>query len=59
MDTPGLADTDSSPEETAFELAKVFDVFHDGVHVFLYVQNATLRRFTKEQRDVKDQVKVS
>ena len=58
VDTPGLADTDNPAEETALELAKVLDLCPEGIHVFLYVQDATSHRFTEEQRQVIKQLRV-
>ncbi|KAJ8018777.1 GTPase IMAP family member 4 [Holothuria leucospilota] len=50
IDTPGLQDTDRPPKEVLREIARVMKIFHNGVHVFVYVLNMASPRFTYEDR---------
>ncbi|KAJ8029382.1 GTPase IMAP family member 4 [Holothuria leucospilota] len=56
-DTPGLQDTHRPNEEILGEIARVLQIMPDGIHAFLYVVNATRHRFTKEDKQVLDDLK--
>ncbi|KAJ8019401.1 Immune-associated nucleotide-binding protein 9 [Holothuria leucospilota] len=48
IDTPGLQDTSRPHDEVLREIARVMKIFHNGVHVFVYVMNMASPRFTEE-----------
>lgn len=48
VDTPGLQDPNRSHAEILREISRVMKIFHDGVHVFVYVMNIASPRFTAE-----------
>lgn len=48
IDTPGLQDTARPQKEVLREIARVMKIFHDGIHVFVYVMNMASPRFTEE-----------
>lgn len=50
IDTPGLQDTSRPQKEVLREIARVMKLFHEGVHVFIYVLNMASPRFTDEDK---------
>lgn len=48
IDTPGLQDTSRQQDEVLREIARIMKIFHNGVHVFVYVMNMASPRFTEE-----------
>ena len=58
VDTPGLGDRNLPEEVIASTLSEIVRLCPGGVHVFLYIHNATDRRFTKEQDSAMQQLKV-
>lgn len=48
IDTPGLQDPKRPHAEILREISRVMKIFHEGVHVFVYVMNIASPRFTAE-----------
>ncbi|CAM0904543.1 unnamed protein product [Alopecurus aequalis] len=57
IDTPGLFDMDTTPENVHKEIVKCLDMARDGIHVILLVFSATCR-FSREDEKTIESIKI-